>query len=202
MSGASIGRIWEPNRSSSQACIALSCDNFPNASNSSLLIPHCLAIRSAPSNCDVSSYFSQYPLLTGLPTSASPLGTVAPIGTPLINSTPQPTAASTTPPATRAYARFVACCDEPHCASTVVAATSSGKPEVSHALRVTFIVCIPTWPTHPPTTCPTSAGSTPLLLNNSDWTEPSKSIECMADSPPLRFPRGVLTASTITTSRI
>ena len=109
ISGASIGRIWEPNRSSSQACIALSCESFPNASSSSLLMPHCLAIRSAPSNCDVSSYFSQYPLLTGLPTSASPRGTVAPIGTPLINSTPQPTATSTTPPATRAYARFVAC---------------------------------------------------------------------------------------------
>ena len=69
-----------------------------------------------------------------------------------MSSTPHAIALSTTPDATSEYARLVACCDDPHCASTVVAATSIGSPAVSHALRVTFIACIPTWPTHPPTT--------------------------------------------------
>ena len=43
-------------------------------------------------------------------------------------STPQLSATSTTPAFTSVAARLVACCDEPHWASTVVAATSSGMP--------------------------------------------------------------------------
>ena len=46
-----------------------------------------------------------------------------PIGTRLMTSTPQATATSTTPAPTRPVARLVACCDEPHWVSTVVAAT-------------------------------------------------------------------------------
>ena len=55
------------------------------------------------------------------PRSLRPL---EPIGTRLMISTPQARATSTTPPATRRVARLVACCDEPHWVSTVVAATS------------------------------------------------------------------------------
>ena len=73
----------------------------------------------------------------GLPEKGS-FGTEDPIPTWLITSTPQPTATSTVPEATSAYARLVACWEEPHWESTVVAATSRGSPAVSQELRVTF----------------------------------------------------------------
>src|ERR1051325_1849910 len=63
------------------------------------------------------------------------------------------------------------------------------------------MACIPVWPTQPPTTWPTSSGSTPVRMKRSRWTAPSRSSECMVDNPPLRRPVGVRTASTITTSR-
>ena len=59
---------------------------------------------------------------------SSSLTIVAPSGILLIISMPQLSALSTTPPFTSAAARLVACCDEPHWASTVVAATSRGSP--------------------------------------------------------------------------
>ena len=67
-----------------------------------------------------------------------------PIGMRDIDSTPQPTAASTTPAATNEVARFVACCDDPHWVSTVVAAVPSGSPALSQAVRVTLKDCSPT----------------------------------------------------------
>ena len=56
------------------------------------------------------------------------LRTAAPSGTRLIDSIPHASTTSTTPEATIAVARFVACCDEPHWLSTVVPATWSGRP--------------------------------------------------------------------------
>ena len=123
-----------------------------------------------------------------------------PIGMRDIDSTPQPTAASTTPAATSDVAMFVACWDEPHCESTVVAAVSSGRPAVSQAVRVTLKDCSPTWLTQPPTTWPTSFGSTPARRNSSFWTWASSSTGWMVDRPPPRRPTGVRTASTMTTS--
>ena len=95
-----------------------------------------------------------------------------------MDSTPQATATSTTPPATRAVARLVACWDEPHCVSTVVAATSMGRPAVSHAVRVMLKDCSPTWLTQPPTTWPTSAGSIPVRSTSSASTVASRSAGC------------------------
>ena len=62
-----------------------------------------------------------------------------------MTSTPQATATSTTPEPTRLVARLVACWDEPHWLSTVVAATEMGRPAVSHAVRATLKACMPTW---------------------------------------------------------
>ncbi len=81
--------------------------------------------------------------MIGLPTNGS-FGTVEPIATTLITSTPHATATSTTPAAIRAVAMLVACCDEPHCVFTVVAAASNGSPACSQAVRVTLAACIPT----------------------------------------------------------
>ena len=75
-----------------------------------------------------------------------------PMGMRLITSTPQATAASTTPEPTSAMARLVACWLEPHWVSTVVAGTESGRPAASHAVRVRLKLCSPTWLTQPPTT--------------------------------------------------
>jgi hypothetical protein len=43
-------------------------------------------------------------------------------------------------------------CEEPHWLSTVVAATLTGRPAVSQAVRETLNACMPTWLMHPPTT--------------------------------------------------
>ena len=123
-----------------------------------------------------------------------------PIGMRLMDSTPQAIATSTTPPATRAVARLVACWDDPHWVSTVVAATDIGRPAASHAVRVVLNDCSPTWLTHPPTTWPTSAGSIPERVTSSARVAASRSDGCTVDSPPLRRPMGVRTASMITTS--
>ena len=84
-----------------------------------------------------------------------------PMGTRDMSSTPQATATSTTPEPTRLVATLVACCEEPHWVSTVVAAVVSGRPALSHAVRPMLNDCSPTWLTHPVTTWPTSAGRCP-----------------------------------------
>ena len=81
-----------------------------------------------------------------------------PIGTRLITSTPHPTATSTTPEPTSDAAKFVACCDDPHCVSTVVVGTDSGSPADSHAVRPMLKPCSPTLLTQPVTTWPIAAG--------------------------------------------
>ena len=70
----------------------------------------------------------------------------------LIDSTPHESATSTTPAATSAAARFVACWDDPHCESTVVPATLMGMPAASQAVRAMSKVCSPVWVTQPATT--------------------------------------------------
>ena len=54
----------------------------------------------------------------------TPAAALAPSGTRLMASTPHPMAASTAPAAIRLFTKWLACCDEPHWQSTVVAATS------------------------------------------------------------------------------
>ena len=56
---------------------------------------------------------------------------------------------SSAPLAMSAIAVFTACWLLPHCASTVVAATSSAPPWLSQAVRVMFIACAPTLLMHP-----------------------------------------------------
>src|ERR687897_1410033 len=104
-----------------------------------------------------------------------PLRTLAPRGTRLITSTPQATATSTAPEPTSEAARLVACCDDPHWLSTVVAATDRGNPAVSQPVRATLKDCSPTWVTHPPTTWPTRAGSMPVRSTRADRTVANRS---------------------------
>jgi hypothetical protein len=66
-------------------------------------------------------------------------------------------------------------------------------------VRDTLKACSPTWLTQPPTTWPTSVGSTPVRSMIARWTLDSTSAGCMVDRPPLRLPMGVRTASTMTT---
>src|SRR5262245_11920687 len=123
-------------------------------------MPYFSAMRSAPSNCEVNSNRLKYDLGTATPTFR-PRPRDEPIGTWLIDSTPQATSPSTTPEPTRLVARLVAGCEDPHWLSTVVAGASMGSPAVSHAVRATLKACMPTWLTQPPTTCSTSLGSMP-----------------------------------------
>src|SRR5271165_554648 len=71
-------------------------------------------------------------------------------------------------------------------------------PLNSHAVRVTLNPCSPAWVTHPPTTCPTDAGSMPARLTTSTCAAPRMSGARRPESHPLRFPMGVRTASMIT----
>ena len=66
-SGASMGTTWVPNRSSAQACAASCRLRNPNSSESWRLMPHFSAMRSAPSNCEVNSYWAKYGLGMGTP---------------------------------------------------------------------------------------------------------------------------------------
>ena len=54
----------------------------------------------------------------------TPAAALAPSGTRLIASTPQPIAESMAPAAMRLLTKWLACWDDPHWQSTVVAATS------------------------------------------------------------------------------
>jgi hypothetical protein len=107
----------------------------------------------------VNSYRPKYDFGTARP---GPFFVFDPIGMRVIDSTPPATAMSTTPAPIRLAARFVACCDDPHCVSTVVLATDNGRPAVNQAVRPTLNDCSPTCDTHPVTTCPTVTGSTPV----------------------------------------
>src|SRR2546421_6042393 len=129
-----------------------------------------------------------------------PAWVLEPSGMRLIDSTPQARATSTAPEAMSPAARLVACWDEPHWESTVVAGTVRGRPAVSQAVRAMLKDCSPTAVTHPPTTCSTWAGSMPALSITARWTVPSRSAGCMVDRPPPRRPMGLRAASTITTS--
>ncbi len=194
--GASTGTIWSSNRPCSSAAAARSWERRPKASASSRVIDHFSAIRSAPSNWLVSSKRSRYERGVG----RWPFQLLVPIGTWLIDSTPHATTTPAAPDATRLAARFVACCDEPHCESTVAAAVATGRPAVSQAVRVMFPVCSATWPTQPPTTWSTASGSTPVRRNSSASGAARRSAGCSVDNPPLRRPTGVRTAPTTTTS--
>ena len=79
------------------------------------------------------------------------LAVAEPMGTWLKFSTPQATAALMTPEPMRLAATLVACSDEPHWVSTVVAGALWGRPAVSQAVRVTLKDCMPTWPRSPRT---------------------------------------------------
>jgi hypothetical protein len=123
-----------------------------------------------------------------------------PMGTRDISSTPQAMATSTTPAPTRLVATLVACCDDPHCVSTVVEAVVRGRPALSQAVRPMLNDCSPTWLTQPATTWSTSVGSMPERSISSVRTVPSRSAGWTLAKPPLRRPMGERTASTMTTS--
>ncbi len=120
-----------------------------------------------------------------------------PRGTRVIISTPQHMTTSSMPEATMAAPRDVACWLEPHCESTVVAATSSGSPWDSQAMRAMLKDCSPTWETQPPTTCPTFSGAMPLRSSAAFCTAPSRSAGIRPASPLPRLPMGLRTASTM-----
>src|SRR5688572_2353752 len=121
-------------------------------------MPHFSAMRSAPSNWEVGSYCGKYDLGKARP---GPAFTLEPRGIRLIDSTPQEITTSAAPEAMSAAPTLVACCEEPHWLSTVVAATDRGRPAVSHAVRAMLNDCSPTWVTQPPTIWSTPAGSMP-----------------------------------------
>src|SRR5689334_4743795 len=100
-------------------------------------------------------------------------------------------------------AKLMACWLLPHCRSTVVPGTVSGKPALSNALRAMLTAWSPTCVTAPAMTSSTSAGSTPVRVTSSDRLWARRSTESTSCSAPLAlpFPIGVRTAPTMTASR-
>src|SRR5205823_6519364 len=139
----------------------------------------------------------KYVLGSGRP---GPALVAEPSGIRLIDSTPHVSTTSAAPDATSPAPRLVACWDDPHWLSTVVAATVIGSPAASHAVRAMLNDCSPDIVTQPPMTWSTSAGSIPARSTQAFCTAPSRSAGCMVDRPPPRRPMGLRTASTMTTS--
>ena len=65
------------------------------------------------------------------------------IGARVIDSTPHAIARSYAPAITPWATKCIACCDEPHWRSTLVAGTCGGSPPATQALRVTLQPCSP-----------------------------------------------------------
>ena len=199
-SGASMGTTWPAKRSSAQAWAARCWEARPKASVSSRVMPHLLGDALGPLELRGELVLAEVGLGDRARRGRASWTSSSRSGLRLIDSTPQAMATSTTPPATRAVARLVACWDEPHWVSTVVAATSRGSPALSQAVRVMLNDCSPTWLTQPPMTWPTSAGSMPVRSTRAASTRESSSAGWTLARPPLRRPMGVRTASTMTTS--
>ena len=124
------------------------------------------------------------------------------IGARVIDSTPHAIARSYAPAITPWATKCMACCDEPHCRSTLVAGTCQGSPAATHALRVTLQPCSPDCVTQPPTTSSIRPGSTSDAARRDPRSvNPRRSVGCHPDRAPFRFPIGVRTVSTMTASR-
>src|SRR5436190_12522145 len=117
-------------------------------------------------------------------------------------SMPAAITTSYAPAITPCATKCAACCDEPHCRSTLVAGTLHGSPAATHALRVTLQPCSPACVTQPPTTSSISSGSRSLRSIIVRNTRPSRSVGCQPASAPLRFPKALRAQSTITASRV
>src|SRR5690606_24905711 len=126
------------------------------------------------------------------------------IGTRDIDSTPAAMTMSYTPAMTPWAAKWTACCEEPHCRSTDVAGTDSGKPAASTPCRAMLNACSPACETQPVMTSSICAGSMPVRSTSALRTSPSRSAGCQPESAPpgLPLPIGVRMASTMTASRI
>ena len=109
--------------------------------------------------------------------------------------TPPATTRSAVPDSTAWAAKCTACCEEPHCRSTVTPGTDSGSPAASQAVRAMSPACGPTVSTQPKTTSSTSAGSIPVRASRAAMTCAPRSAGCAAARPPPRRPTGVRTAS-------
>src|SRR4051794_26668446 len=131
-----------------------------------------------------------------------PVARAAPSGTLLITSTPPATTTSCCPDITACTAKSSACWLEPQARLTVVPGMDSGHPAARTEYRPMLLDWSPTCDTQPQTTSSTIPGSTPARSTSAVSTSADKSAACISDSPPLRLPTGVRTASTITALRI
>ncbi len=123
-----------------------------------------------------------------------------PIGTRVMCSTPPATTNCAEPASTACAPKFTACRPEPQKRFTVVPGTSTGNPAASTAPRAMLNPCSPTCVTQPMITSSTSLACTPARSSAPISVRASMSTGCTADSAPLRLPRAVRIASTMTAS--
>ena len=165
-----IGAISRSNWPLSMALTARRWLSSANCSRSPRLKPHFSHMSCAPRNWEIS--WSPYrsvqpsPYGKGMPFSRA-IATLEPIGTMPMFSTPEATTRSWVPDSTPWAAKWMACCDEPHCRSMVTPGTRSGSPADSHAVRAMSRDCGPTCMTQPMITSSTASGSTPVRSTSS-----------------------------------
>ena len=201
-SGASTGTHWPSKRPSAHARAARSCDARPKRSVSSrVTLPRRRRCARRPRTA-TSSRSGRSSLAGSACRGRAPCSSWRRSGS---GSSPRhrtPWRRRRRPPRRAPRPGWWPAADDPHCVSTVVAGVPSGSPAASHAVRVTLKLCSPTWLTHPPTTCPTSAGSMPVRATSSLWTRPSRARRVERRQAAVAACRsGVRTASTITTDR-
>ena len=125
------------------------------------------------------------------------------MGLRVMDSTPQAIARSYAPAMTPWATKCIACWEDPHWRSTLVAGTCHGSPAAIQALRVTLQACSPAWVTHPPTTSSIWPGSTSRRSSSDRSVRPSRSEwDAIRPARPCASPTGVRTVSTITASRL
>ncbi len=126
----------------------------------------------------------------------------AEIGMALMFCTPPATITSAVPDMMACAPKVMACCEEPHCRSTVTPGTDSGYPAASHAVRAIFPACGPMVSQQPNTTSSTTFGSILLRPSSPRSAAAPRSAGCTSASEPPRLPTGVRTASITYASRI
>ena len=163
--------------------------------------PHCRAIISAARNCDISwvPYRLRQP---GDPLNGSVAPYFSPAEKPLVSGywlmfcTPPATTRPQVPLRTACAAKCTACCDEPHCRSTVTPGTVSGRPATRAQVRAMSPAWAPMVSAQPKMTSSMAAGSTPVRSTSERMTCAPRSAGCVLARPPRRRPTGVRIAST------
>ena len=189
------GAISPRNHPASRAAAALACEAALNSSSWPRVSFHWRAMSSAERPWGTRS--GKRAASRG-EVGPSPPARSEPIGMRVIDSTPPASPSSICPAITAWATSTTALSPLPQSRFTVLPGTEMGRPAARAAARATSKACSPTWVTQPRTTSSTRSGEMPVRASAASSTWAARSTAWTAARLPLRFPRGVRTASTMT----